>query len=319
MRDIDEPDFSLVLDQMLSSYNEIINSNPNINPREICFIFEENCESQQQWDWDFLLNRIYKCLKQVSIFVNDKFYYDIFKQNDFNVTRYWPGHLVAPIYEINNTFTLRLDEINKHFCRLSNSRHDHNYYIHKFLTEKNLLSQSHWSYSNCDYHEWYYNFNRFLNLKESEYTMLEQQRQPGSHIGQSMTYESVRPHINSAITINCETVFNGHGPCYSEKLIKCALTARPFIEVSSPHTLKDLRIWGFESFPDLIDESYDDIENPHQRIEFICNEIQRLSKIPLGELTDYIKKNTDKLEQNFDVASKMAQSVFERNYKGLTL
>jgi len=319
IRDIDSPDFALILDQMLSLYNEITTSNVNFPPEKICFIFEENCESQKQWDWDFVLNRIYSCLKPVSIFVNDKFYYEILKRNGFNVTRYWPGHLVAPVFSANPRFDLRLDSITNHFCRLSMSRHDHNYIIHKFLTQKDLLQQTIWSYSNCDYHEWYYNFNRFLGIDESEYKMLEEQQQPGSHIGQFMSYESLLPHINSAITINSETVFHGHGPCYSEKLIKCANTARPFIEVSSAHTLKDLHRWGFETFPDLIDESYDDIEDPQWRIEFICREIERLSKIPLAELQDYIKRNRDKLKHNFHVAEKMAQSVFDKNYSGLTL
>jgi len=317
--EIDRSEFSLVLAGILENYNDVINQIPPVFKKDICFIFEENCESQKQWDWDFVLNRIYRHFIDIPIFVNDKYYYDIFKRNGFNVTRYWPGHLVAPIYEINSKFDLRLENIDKHFCRLSSSRHDHNYYVHKFLTERKLLPQTHWSYSNCDYHEWYYNFNRFLGLRESEYVMLDEQQKPGSHIGQLMTDESIQPHVNSAITVNCETVFHGHGPCYSEKLIKCANTARPFIEVSSPHTLKDLRRWGFETFPDLIDESYDDIEDPQQRIDFVCKEIERLSKIPLAELCDYIKKNRDKLEHNFWVAEKMAQSVFDRNYKGLTL
>ena len=316
---IDRPEFSLVLSGIFENYNNIFDANPSIPREDICFIFEENCESQKQWDWDFVLNRIYRHFIDIPIFVNDKYYYDIFKRNGFRVTRYWPGHLVAPIYEINPVFDLRLDNIDKRFCRLSSSRHDHNYYIHKFLTENNFLDDTHWSYSKCDYHEWYYNFNRFLNLRERDYVELPEQEQPGSHIGQLMSFDSLRPHINSAVTINCETVFHGHGPCYSEKLIKCANLARPFIEVSSPYTLKDLRKWGFESFPDLIDESYDDIEDPQQRIDFVCKEIERLSKIPLPELRDYIKKNRDKLEHNFRIAEKMARSVFDRNYKGLTL
>lgn len=319
IRDIDEPDFWLVLDRMFFFYNEVVESNPSVDPQSICIIIEENCELKQHWDWDFLLNRIYKCLKPVSIFVNDLYYYEIFKRNGFNVHRYWPGHMILPIYDINSDFDLRINEIDKRFCRLSSSRHDHNYVIQKFLTKKNLLLETHWSYSNCDYHEWYYNFNRFLGLEEREYDILSEQRQSGSHITQSMSYESLLPHIKSALTINCETVFHGHGPCYSEKLIKCANLARPFIEVSSPHTLHDLRKWGFESFSDLIDESYDDIKDPHKRIDHICDEIARLSKVPMEHFLEYIKKNEEKLRHNFDIGKKMARSTSNQNYRGLTL
>jgi len=301
---------------MLDVFNQPV---PPVSKENICFILEENCESHKEWDWDFVLNRIYSCLKDVAIFVNDDYYYNIFKRNGFKVRRYWPGHLIAPIYDISPEFDLRLGNIDKTFCRLSSSRHDHNYYIHKFLVEKRLLDNTHWSYSKCDHHEWYYNFNRFLNLRERDYVELPEQEQPGSHIGQMMTSESLQPHINSAVTINCETVFHGHGPCHSEKLIKCANLARPFIEVSSPHTLKDLHKWGFESFSDLIDESYDDIEDPHKRIEHICGEIDRLSKMPLQYFKDYIVKNEEKLHHNFAVGQRMAHAVFEQNYHGLIL
>jgi hypothetical protein len=317
--EIDRSEFSLVLDSIFKNYNDVTQSIPPVPKEDICFIFEENCESYKEWDWDFVLNRIYSCLKDIPIFVNDEYYYNIFKRNGFQVWRYWPGHLVAPIYEINPVFDLRLDSIDKTFCRLSSSRHDHNYYIHNFLVENRLLDNTHWSYSKCDYHEWYYNFNRFLNLRERDYVELPEQEQAGSHIGQMMSFDSLQPHIKSAVTINCETVYHGHGPCYSEKLIKCANLARPFIEVSSPHTLKDLRKWGFESFPDLIDESYDDIEDPHKRIEHICSEIDRLSKIPLQHFKDYIKKNGEKLHHNFVVGQRMAHAVFGQNYRGLIL
>jgi len=314
---IENSEFSKILDKMYDIYHE--NDDYSTISSDICFLITENCESQKQWDWDFLLLNVYHCLKDIAIFINDDYYYNIFKRNKFNVWKYWPSEDISSIFNINSDFDLRLNKIDKTFCRLSNSRHDHNYYIHKFLVQKQLLEITNWSYNNNFDSQYYYNFNRFLNLRESKYETLPQKTYPGDSFSINMSLTSLQPHIKSAITINCETVFHGHGPYYSEKLIKCVNLARPFIEVSSPHTLKDLRRWGFESFPDLIDESYDDIEDPHKRIEHVCNEIDRLSKIPLQHFKDYIKKNEEKLHHNFLVGQKMAQSAAEADWHGLTL
>ena len=40
----------------------------------------------------------------------------------------------------------------------------------------------------------------------------------------------------------------------------------PFIIVGSPGTLKELKSYGFKTFSDFWDESYDEIENPNDRM-----------------------------------------------------
>jgi len=62
----------------------------------------------------------------------------------------------------------------------------------------------------------------------------------------------------------CET--RGQGPViFTEKLGKALLAQRIFILVSSHHALKSLRRLGFRTFSHVLDESYDEISDDHQR------------------------------------------------------
>jgi hypothetical protein len=153
-----------------------------------------------------------------------------------------------------------------------------------------------------------------LNLRETEYKELPTKYVSGTTIEALLNYDNVVQHVVSAITINCETVFHGHGPHHSEKIFKCLLSGRPFIEVSAPNTLLDLKQnLGIETFPDLIDESYDQLIDPIQRIEKICNEINRLSQIPLIDLKEYIMINREKFEHNFNIVSTLYKKAINNN------
>ena len=59
----------------------------------------------------------------------------------------------------------------------------------------------------------------------------------------------------------------------TEKITKVLYHGHPFIVVGTHGILKLLKSWGFETFPELFDESYDDIEDWRERIEYIKKEI----------------------------------------------
>jgi len=71
----------------------------------------------------------------------------------------------------------------------------------------------------------------------------------------------------------------------TEKTYK-ALISQPFIIVGQYGHLEKLREWGFQTYPELFDESYDLIENPMERIDFIIDEIERLCNMDKNELEE---------------------------------
>ena len=90
---------------------------------------------------------------------------------------------------------------------------------------------------------------------------------------------------------------NHDGLQFTEKTIK-ALISKPFIVVGQYGHLEKLMEYGFETYPELFDESYDLIENPMKRIDFIIDEIERLCNMSKNELEKIYKSVLWKIEHN---------------------
>ncbi|RJQ55221.1 MAG: hypothetical protein C4526_04040 [Nitrospiraceae bacterium] len=72
-----------------------------------------------------------------------------------------------------------------------------------------------------------------------------------------------------------------------------------FIHVGAPHLLAFLRSKGFQTFSPYIDESYDNIEEPAERLEAIFKEIDRLCAMSLDDIHDLYCKLWPRLLHNF--------------------
>lgn len=85
------------------------------------------------------------------------------------------------------------------------------------------------------------------------------------------------------IEVVLETLFDDRRHHLTEKTLRPIACGKPFLLASTPGSLKYVRSYGFKTFSDLIDESYDTIEDPSQRLTAIVNEMKRLSQLPLNE------------------------------------
>jgi hypothetical protein len=72
---------------------------------------------------------------------------------------------------------------------------------------------------------------------------------------------------DSIIYVPTETVYFGRRQHLTEKTFKAIALEMPFVLVAPAHSLEYLRSYGFQTFSPLIDESYDEIEDPVERIE----------------------------------------------------
>ena len=80
---------------------------------------------------------------------------------------------------------------------------------------------------------------------------------------------------------------------FTEKTAKPLLSKRLFLLFAAPGALKALKKLGFYTFSDLIDESYDDIQNPDQRWDAVLNQARKLSKYDYQQVKEKIKKIVD--------------------------
>jgi len=88
----------------------------------------------------------------------------------------------------------------------------------------------------------------------------------------------------------------------SEKTYKPIYNLHPFINVGGPGILKLLRDDGYATFPELFDESYDEIKNCSDRIKQIITEVEKFCNKDSKVLDDIYSSKTfqDKLLHNFN-------------------
>lgn len=108
---------------------------------------------------------------------------------------------------------------------------------------------------------------------------------------------------SAAIDIFGESVGkNPHCIIVSEKTWKPILYKKVFLGFSIKGFYRWLQNEGFLLYDELIDYSFDDVDDYHKRYELFWNEIYKLSQIPLDELSDKIDTIRWKLDHNYDVA-----------------
>jgi hypothetical protein len=99
------------------------------------------------------------------------------------------------------------------------------------------------------------------------------------------------------LSIVTETFFTG--PLYfSEKIFNSMLYNHFFIYLGPPHSLKYLRSLGFKTWAHIIDESYDDIENPAGRLYAVTRSLIDFLSNPSDEIKKIYIENLDIINHN---------------------
>jgi len=86
------------------------------------------------------------------------------------------------------------------------------------------------------------------------------------------------------IQIVPETLFRTQKTHLTEKVFKPIVMEQPFIIVGCPNSLEYLQSYGFKTFSEFWNESYDSITDPAQRLEAIMKVIKQISEL---SSTDY--------------------------------
>lgn len=86
----------------------------------------------------------------------------------------------------------------------------------------------------------------------------------------------------------------------SEKTLQAIQYQKPFILVAPPHSLKYLKEFGFKTFSDFWDESYDDEENHETRLLKIFNIIDCILDKDINELRELYKQMLPIVQHNLE-------------------
>jgi hypothetical protein len=105
----------------------------------------------------------------------------------------------------------------------------------------------------------------------------------------------------------------------SEKTYK-ALICQPFIHLGSYGVLKYMRSMGYQTFPELFDESYDDIINHTDRLLAVVDSIEKVCKMDDREFHDiYCREVIPKVIHNRELVAskKIKENIWSKFIKDL--
>ena len=105
---------------------------------------------------------------------------------------------------------------------------------------------------------------------------------------------------NSFCDIVTETLFYGPTLHLTEKSLRPMVNKRPMILVGPPGSLRYLRSYGFKTFGDFWDESYDDIADANLRLDKIMELIKHINTYPLRDLEEMLAEMEPILEHNWN-------------------
>ena len=100
----------------------------------------------------------------------------------------------------------------------------------------------------------------------------------------------------SYYSIVAETTCTNLYSHYTEKTAKPIIARRPFIVFAGQYFLKNLKSLGFKTFSDVIDESYDNIEDRNVRFQMAWAQVESLCLKDPNEVLDRLSPN---LEHNY--------------------
>ena len=110
---------------------------------------------------------------------------------------------------------------------------------------------------------------------------------PGDH-GDAYRFfnDSYISLVSETTTGNARHQMDGAGThvFLTEKTFKCFFFQHPFIIWAYPRTLREIRKLGYQTFSPWINEDYDEIEDYHERMAAIIEEVQRLKAMALPRL-----------------------------------
>jgi hypothetical protein len=108
-------------------------------------------------------------------------------------------------------------------------------------------------------------------------------------------------YANTKLEIVLETLFDDTRIQLTEKTLRPIACGHPFVLASTPGSLQYLRDYGFRTFSDIIDESYDTEQDPVARLNLIVTamktivswtpEQQEINQQKIKEITEHNKKH----------------------------
>ena len=130
----------------------------------------------------------------------------------------------------------------------------------------------------------------------------------------TLTYEH-NLYKHAYINVVTETQFYWEGIEHiTEKSIQPFFFYQIPIIIATPHHIRSMKEkWGLDFFDDIVNHSYDTIEDSVLRFHKITKEILRLSKME-NEIKEFVINNQDRFEKNKEIIKNIRHSKSDKNF-----
>ena len=147
------------------------------------------------------------------------------------------------------------------------------------LIEHNLVRNCNISFNPEDGK--HYSTHQFVNpnFQITNYNLHNELR-PNTHEATASADYCSDDYVTAGIEVVLETLFDDSRWHLTEKTLRPIACGQPFLLMATAGSLQYLQQYGFETFGELIDETYDQIVNPRQRLQAVIAEMARIAALP---------------------------------------
>ena len=175
------------------------------------------------------------------------------------------------------------------------------------LYKQGLFGEGVISY-NCDGYQQELVNNYFINQEQKDQISIWCKQANNKFRLQTRSYEndhgsaeSEHPLWTSGFWhVVSETCFYEKTLHLTEKVFKPIVARQPFLLLSTPGALQYLKNYGFKTFDNVIDESYDNITDPYERIKAVTGILKQICNMSESEKKHMYYKIQDAVEFNFE-------------------
>jgi len=242
-------------------------------------------------------------------FIHISYFFHIFAAHDW-----FRGHQMLPGIQLPHERQIEKTYIS--FNRLTSNRRIYRSLLVNELYKNNLLEHGYVSYSHHCPDDGAFDDNLRRGVPEYEFDpeYIEQaivniNQLPELRIdfagqdipNQSMLLSPMSELMKSFVFLVTETCFFQTKTHLTEKIFKPIVLRMPFVLAGCAHNLEYLRSYGFRTFGDYWDESYDTIEDPIERIEAITQVIKTVSSLSREQQKNMLLDMQPVLEHNYQL------------------
>jgi len=201
-----------------------------------------------------------------------------YQQDQFVPVYYWSHAIIAKDWFRYAPYVNFVKDIKKTFLIYNRAWSGTREYRLKFsdlLIENNLLEYCKTSFNSVDGDHYYKTYN-FTNNQWKPTHNLELYIDPTSASSNSSAEFDIDDYNNTEFEIVLETLFDDERHQLTEKILRPIACKQPFILATTPGGLEYLRSYGFQTFGEILDESYDSISDPVERMQQIIKTMKEI-------------------------------------------